>query len=91
MRKARNRMRQYDTQSFGWRVMTKRKSLGLTQAQVVERLKQHGIEMSIPALSQLELGETQRVSVAFVKALSSALQVDVACLFDAWEEPEHAA
>lgn len=91
MGKKRSAVRQYDTKGFGWRVMTERKKLGLTQFQVVQSLKRQGVATSVAALSELERGDTKRIRLAMVKALSSALQVDVSRLFEDTGDSDHAS
>lgn len=65
-----------DTHSLGWRVATERKKKGMTQKELLDIIKKrHGISMSTPALSQMEIDETKRVHVDYLVAIADALDV----------------
>lgn len=77
-----------DTHTLGWRVATERKKSGLTQAQLVELVKEHGITMSVTALSQIELDETTRVRIDYLLAIANKLGVDICYLITGEEHGE---
>jgi transcriptional regulator with XRE-family HTH domain len=64
--------------NFGRRIKAARETKGLTQDELIERLKVRGISMSSAALSKVECGETMRVHVDLLLAVSQILAVDVA-------------
>ncbi len=58
--------RQPEENTFGWRLMRAREDRQMSQKDVIEKLvkyKGKDIPRSVPALSQLEIGQTKRVHV----------------------------
>ena len=70
--------RQPEENTFGWRLMKARTDRQMSQNDVIDRLakyKSKDMPRSVPALSQLEIGETKRVHVDLLLALCKILDV----------------
>lgn len=64
--------------SFGKRVRDERESLGLTQSDMIELLRErYGIQMSEAAFSKIEIGETKRLHIDLQMAIAGILQTDI--------------
>ena len=75
--------RQPEENTFGWRLMKAREDLQMSQKDVIEKLAKYkgkDIPRSVPALSQLEIGQTKRVHVDLLLALCEILGVDATYL-----------
>lgn len=70
--------RQPEENTFGWRLMKAREDRQMSQKDIIEKLANYkGKDMprSVPALSQLEIGQTKRVHVDLLLALCEILDV----------------
>lgn len=69
---AKHRM-EWDT--FGGRVKLARDGLGMTQDDMIAELKRHGVDVSGAAYSKLETGETKRIHVEYLLAISQIFNI----------------
>lgn len=71
-------MQQEDsTGSFGEKIRDRRRELGLTQHELVERVTKHGIEISQPFLSQVENGKFSDIGSKRLSAIASSLNLSM--------------
>jgi DNA-binding XRE family transcriptional regulator len=68
------------------RIRERRRQLGLTQAEVVERVNDHGSRLSNQALSAIENG--RRLAVGRLPDLASALECTVSYLLGLTADPD---
>lgn len=66
--------------TLGWRVSTERDHRGLTQGDVVEALRRHGIKTTVVGISEIELGKRKQFAPELIVALSKILEIDIGYL-----------
>lgn len=91
---ARTRRRIYrhdDVGTFGGRLKAERKAKELYQNDMVEKLAQHGINISAAAYGKIETGETAAPKLEFMQTVASILDVDLCYLLTGREPGEERA